>query len=163
MDGKKPNGYWNNYENCFNAAKECKNRCELKRKHIGAYVVARKNKWLDDYTWFVKNSRPLGFWNYEHCYDAAMTCTSRKEFIEKYSGAYDSAIKNGWLEDYTWFIRFSKPRGYWNYDACYELAKECSCSSEMEKKSGAAITAARKNGWIKDYCWFVRGARLHLV
>lgn len=50
-----------------------------------------------------------------------------------------------------------KPRGYWNKETCYTLAKECSTKNDMLKKNGAAYHLALKNGWISDYVWFRNG------
>lgn len=44
----------------------------------------------------------------------------------------------------------------YDYDACYKIAKQCSCSSDMQKKNGSAYNVARKFNWIRDYTWFVR-------
>ncbi|MBR5963584.1 MAG: hypothetical protein IK000_05485 [Bacteroidaceae bacterium] len=46
---RKPNGYWNSYDICHNAAKECKTRSEFAIKYDGAYRKARENNWLDDF------------------------------------------------------------------------------------------------------------------
>lgn len=53
-----------------------------------------------------------------------------------------------------------KPNGYWNYNRCYEEAKKYSTISEFGKKCGSALHSARKNGWIKDYTWFIDGRKL---
>ncbi len=45
--------------------------------------------------------------------------------------------------------------GKWNYDACYQAAKECSCRSEFEEKFNRAFYVARKKGWIDEYVWFI--------
>ena len=47
-------------------------------------------------------------------------------------------------------------RRKYDYDTCLEIAKQCSCSSEMRRLNGCAYNVARKNNWIKDYSWFVR-------
>lgn len=44
---KKPNGYWNNLENCKNAALDCKNVRDFIKKYGGAYNVCRKKSWVD--------------------------------------------------------------------------------------------------------------------
>lgn len=48
-----------------------------------------------------------------------------------------------------------KKRFKWNYDACYEVAKGCNKIIEFKKKNQVAYNVARKEGWIKDYNWFV--------
>ena len=41
---------WNK-DSCYKLALECHTRGELKKRNNAAYNVARKNGWLDDYTW----------------------------------------------------------------------------------------------------------------
>ena len=48
-----------------------------------------------------------------------------------------------------------KKRFKWNYDACYEVAKGCNKIIEFKKKNQVAYNVARKEGWIKDYNWFI--------
>ena len=44
------NKKWN-YDTCFAEAKKYKTRSEFNKKRPGAYHVARRNGWLNDYTW----------------------------------------------------------------------------------------------------------------
>ncbi len=107
---RKPNGYWNIYDNCYEAAKQCTSRRELQKKSKGAYGAARRNNWLKDYTWFESKYTPAGFWEiYDNCYEAAKQCTSRTEFSKKYGRAYYHARKNGWLDEFTWLKRKLNP------------------------------------------------------
>ena len=39
----------------------------------------------------------------------------------------------------------------YDYDKCYDIAKQCSTSTEMQKMNGSAYNVARKNDWLKDY------------
>lgn len=48
-----------------------------------------------------------------------------------------------------------KPKNYWNYDTCFEVALDCKSRSEMHDKYKRAYQIARKNGWLKDYTWFI--------
>lgn len=52
---KKENGYWN-YERCYEEAKKYKTKSAYKRGNISAYDVALKNKWFDDYDWFLSET-----------------------------------------------------------------------------------------------------------
>lgn len=49
---QKSNGYWI-YENCYEEAKKYQTKTEFCKGCGSAYDAAWKNKWLDDYTWFV--------------------------------------------------------------------------------------------------------------
>jgi predicted GIY-YIG superfamily endonuclease len=46
------------YDACFSLALKCRTKKEMRQSFSGAYAVARKNKWLDNYHW-LKKSSPL--------------------------------------------------------------------------------------------------------
>lgn len=52
----KPSGYWNDYENCKNAANNVNNRTEYKAKYGIAYKNSRENGWLDTFFGKKKNN-----------------------------------------------------------------------------------------------------------
>ena len=153
LSPKKKRNYYT-YEKCYEIAKSCKCVSEMNEKSTRAYEVARKNGWLNDYTWFVRKQLPNGYWCYETCYEEAKGCLTKSQFKAKNATAYRVARENGWLKDYTWFVEIKKPSGFWTYERCYEVAKSCSCSSEMNRINGTAYGVARENGWLKDYVWF---------
>ena len=97
---------WNR-ETCYEEAKKHKTKGTFIENASGAYNAARKNGWLDDYTWF-ENGKENGAekrrkWNYEKCRNEAKKYTSRGEYAKNSKTAYQVARKNGWLGDYTWF------------------------------------------------------------
>ena len=47
----------------------------------------------------------------------------------------------------------------YDYDKCFEIAKQCSCSTDYLRLNGSAYHVALRNGWLKDYVWFVRKRR----
>lgn len=100
---KKPNGYWDCYETCFQEAQKYKTKRDFYNGNHSAYRAAIKNKWID--TWFENLIKGSGFWNRERCYEVAKECKSRSEFKEKYSRAYAVAYQNGYIDEYTWFKR----------------------------------------------------------
>ena len=149
---RKTNRRWND-ETCYELARQCKSRTEFQKKSKGAYSAAKRNGWLKDYTWFEVRQKPSGYWDKEHCYEAAKECYSCVEFATKYGTAYQKALKHGWLKDYTWFERKHKPNGYWDKEHCYEAAKECKSVSGFRKQYNRAYYIARKNNWLQDYTW----------
>lgn len=50
---RKPAGYWDKYENCYEEAKKYKTRFEFRKGNGSAYEVARKKGWLDYYDWLI--------------------------------------------------------------------------------------------------------------
>ena len=100
-----------------------------------------------------------GYWNEERCRIEAQKYKTKAQFSKGSPGAYSSAKRNGWLNNYDWFvdgnIEASKQRIKWNYESCYALAKTCSKKSEMRSKNSRAFKVARDNGWLPDYVWFM--------
>ena len=94
-------------------------------------------------------------WDYDTCYKEASKYTTKSEFAKNNRRAYRVAAKNGWFNDYTWFIETRKPSGYWNRKTSYAAAKKCKTRAELSKKYVSAYMIARKNGWLDDYTWLM--------
>ena len=88
-----------------------------------------------------------GKWNYKNCYNEAKKFTNKMDFVKQSNGAYDSARRHGWLDDYTWFSSNKK----WNYDTCYEEAKKYKTKVDFKHNSCGAYSVSCKNKWIDDY------------
>lgn len=103
---KKTWGYWTVYENNRNLALSCISRADFKRHNASAYRAARKNGWLEDYYWFRDGHKIFGekhtIWTYSKTLEKSKEYSSRKEFCEKCVGGYTRALKQGWLDDFTW-------------------------------------------------------------
>ena len=118
---QKPNGYWDNYDNCYLAASECKNKTEFAKKHNRAYVIAKKNGWIRDYPWLNKKRQAHNKkWEFDNTLEEAKKYTSRTDFKIHASGAYKVAKENGWLDLCDWFedthdLRSRKLKASWNY------------------------------------------------
>ena len=151
---RRPNGYWRDYDNCYNAALECKTISEFSKAYNPAYVWAKKQGWLNDYSWFPPSVTGKK-WYYENCLEEAKRYTSLADFMNNSSGAYNASRNNGWLDDFKWLARQHKPKGYWDYGNCYKEAQKYKSSSEFQKQNQTAWIMARKKGWLKDYSWFV--------
>lgn len=154
---KKPNGYWN-YDTCYNAAKECSYRAELKYKYPQAYRISLKQGWINDYTWF-KDGKIVGAdkrrkYDYQTCYEEAKKYNTITEFENGSHGACIAARTNGWMKDYTWFTILWQEK--WNKESCYEEAKKYSTLEDFMSKSNSCYATACKNKWINDYTWLER-------
>ncbi len=94
---KYSRGYWDDYDICFCEAKKYRSRVEFEKGNKSACLYARKNGWLDDYTWF----KPLtGYWTYEACKAEAAKYEKRSQFKKCCIGAYTKSRVNGWLDDF---------------------------------------------------------------
>ena len=59
----KPIGYWNNKEHCEEVAKQCRNRGDFQKKFPAAYLVSKKNGWLEDFDKYFSLEKQ--YYNYE--------------------------------------------------------------------------------------------------
>ncbi len=141
---------------CREEALKYNTRGEFAEFSASAYDVARKNGWLDDYTWFEKKQKPTGYWdNYDNCYNAASTCRTKTEFIKKYNRAYLTAKKNEWLKDYIWFnIKRTAHNLKWDHDSVFKEAKKYKTKTEFCHKASGAYKVALANGWLNSFDWF---------
>ena len=143
-------------ETCLKESQKHTTRGDFFNGCRGAYIKSLREGWLDEFTWLrSRQTKPAGFWdNYEHCYEEAKKYKNRRTFLKGCSGAYTKALKNGWLDDYTWFNEIKKPNGYWTQDTCFIEAKKYSSRSEFQRNAKGAYLLAFKEGWLDDYTWF---------
>lgn len=92
-----------------------------------------------------------GKWNRKTCREEALKYKSSSEFEVNCSGAYAAAIRNGWIKDYTWFVKYWEPK--WDKQACYNEAKKYKTRIEFQRSSGSAYNKAYRMGWLNDYDW----------
>ena len=154
--------YWD-YDSCYEEAKKYKTRSEFEygKGSSQAYQIARKNGWIKDYTWFEEKQKPNGYWTYERCFEEAKKFKKRTDFLNAkgLSRAYKVARANGWLKDYTWFEKYSKPKGYWTYERCAEESRKYISRTEFRKGNQSAYTISNRNGWMKDFFWLTAPKR----
>ena len=146
LEIQKQINYWNNYERCYEEAKKYRTRGEFKRKKGIAYKSAKRNKWLDDYEWFI--FKPNGYWTYEHCYEEAKKYNTLTNFKKYGKGAYIYAHKNKWIKDYSWF-----KENIWTYERCYEEAKKYETKNDFKKNCNEAFILAKRSKWLDKYEW----------
>ncbi len=160
---QKPSGYWDNYDNCYNAALKCKNKSEFNKKFNRACVIAKKNGWMKDYTWLnIKRIAHNKKWDCRTVYEEARKYNTRKEFSDNAHGAYKVALTNGWMDSYDWFKDSHTvqsegcknswiERRKWTYDVCKQLAAESKGKLDFRRKSSGAYSASWKNKWLDDF------------
>ena len=160
---QKPAGYWDSYDNCYNAALECNSKTEFSSRYNRACVIAKKNGWIKDYTWLHKKRQAHNKkWDYTTCFDEAKKYQTKKEFETNARGAYKVAVKNGWIPEYHWFVDTPivlsealksswADRRKWTYEVCKQLAKESKGRQDFREKSSGAYNAAWKNKWLDDF------------
>lgn len=146
------------YEKCYEEAQKYKSKSEFQRAKGAscAYKTARKNGWLDDYTWFRRTQKPSGYWDYESCYKEAKKYQFLVDFRKGSASAAVIARRNGWLKDYDWLIKKKK---HWTYKECFNLAKRHMTQVEFKSACPSAYKASIEYEWINDYTWFTTKPR----
>lgn len=97
---KMPTGYWT-FEKCQEEAKKYKSRNDFCLGSSGAYDAASRNGWLDMLGDNIKlKTYPAGYWTYERCYEAALSCQTKNEFRNTYQSAYTVLKRTKMLSDF---------------------------------------------------------------
>ncbi|MET2951739.1 hypothetical protein ABXV18_27035 [Vibrio owensii] len=89
-------------EACRDEALKYQYRVEFQKGSKGAYSSARKNGWLDDVCSHMSSpiKKPTNLkWTKEACRVEALKYKTRFEFTKGSRGAYNSALKNDWLNE----------------------------------------------------------------
>ena len=92
-----------------------------------------------------------GKWNRRTCREEALKYKSASEFENANASAYTAARRNGWIKDYTWFVKLWEPK--WSKEACAKEAKKYKTRSEFQKGNSVAYGKALSKGWIDEYYW----------
>ena len=89
-----------NYENCEKEALKYSTRLEFQKKSGGAYHFARKNKFLDEICkHMILKIKPKNYWTKDRCKKFALKFKTRTEFKNNAQTQYQTARRNGWLDD----------------------------------------------------------------
>jgi len=110
-------------ETCFAEAQKYHLLYDFRHQSASAYVIARRNGWLKEYTWLQELPKTAWNkkWNHETCFAEAQKYKTKGEFGKKAGGAYDVARKNGWLAEYTWFPDFTDSDAQVDSVYCYKF------------------------------------------
>lgn len=96
-------------------------------------------------------------WSKEKCLEVGFKCSTRKEFIVKFPGAYISSIKNGWLDEiYSKFENIVKSKNYWTKERCQQESLKYKSKTEFRKLSISAYNISVRNKWINEICYHMK-------
>jgi predicted GIY-YIG superfamily endonuclease len=91
--------YWNR-ERTIIAALECNTRTSFFKKYPRAYAKAKEFGIFEEVcSHMASEIKPVGYWNKSRCFEVGQSCVSKKEFRENHSSAYQTAYRNGWLDE----------------------------------------------------------------
>ena len=153
--GKLAKDKWTK-ETCYREARKYKTRGEFAEHNGSAYDSARRNGWLVEYSWFKELQRPAGYWyDFDNCYQAALKCRNKTEFLKKYSRAYFVARQNDWMKHFTWFnIKRKAHNKKWDHDSVIEEAKKYKTKKDFRRNANGAYKVALHNKWLEECIWF---------
>lgn len=100
---QRPSGYWNVKERCIEEARKHKTSTEWQKSSGPSFLSARRNGWLDECWSHMTNKKtthPKGYWNdKDTCFKSILECETKGEWFKVFNGAYQSARRNGWLDE----------------------------------------------------------------
>lgn len=114
-----PNGYWNNYNLCKDAALKCKNVSEFRNRFSNAHMYSVKNGWIDE---FFPNRQRKIHWTDELAMTEAKKYTTKIEFKNNNRQAYEYICKHDLMKYCTWF----KPHVKDNISLIKDYINRCS-------------------------------------
>lgn len=91
-------------------------------------------------------------WTYDNCKEEALKYNDKTSFMRSSSGAYKSALINGWLNDITPHMDVKIKINYWTKEKCQEEALKYDTKNKFKVNSGAAYAFAYRNGFIDEIC-----------
>ena len=131
-------------EKCFNEAKKYNKKFDFYKNNSSAWIAARKNGWLKDYTWLTSTTNGRNYWTYEKCLECAKKSSSSSYMENNYFQAYRKARIMGWLKDYTWFKRPIVHNKKYTYDFCKEEIIKYNKISDMPMRM---VKSIKDNNW----------------
>jgi superfamily II DNA or RNA helicase len=146
----KPNGYWSK-EKCIENALEYKTLKDWYTNNSTVYNIARKNGWLDECIVNLERINNIGgYWTKDRCIESTKNYIKHSDWQKNEATAYNTAIRNGWLEECCINLEKRKSDGYWTKEKCIESALKYDKIIEWQKNEATAYHSARINGWIEE-------------
>lgn len=139
-----------NYDSCYNLAKQCKTRSDMKKSSSRAYNVARLNNWFDDYTWMDNPHRcKRGTWTIEKALEISKKYRTFSELKCKNQYAYVFLKKHDSLNQCTWL----KKGFLYTPETCKEIALKYTTVKDFNKEKPRAYQYAKENGLLNTFDW----------
>ena len=98
-------------------------------------------------------------WTKEKVSVEAKNYKKRSDFHKKARGAYNAALKNGWLDTIcTHMPAPQKPKGFWTLEKVLAEAGKHQTFDQFRKNGKGAYTSACKQGWLEQVKEIVKPA-----
>ena len=145
---------WDDIERCRSEARKFTNK--------KAFKESVRNRWLDEVCahMVLMNPRAWEQLSLEDCRREAVKYSSRVAFSKGHKRAYETARRNGWLDEVcAHIVPTHLPMGYWTYERCKESALKYDTRKEFLKGCGGGYDAAKRNNWLDALCSHMRTAK----
>ena len=149
-------GKWSK-KKCFEESKKYSSRADFFNNSSSAYQKALKEGWLEEMTWLSNTHKhPRGYWmKKENVINESKKYTSKIDFQNNNTSAYQAALRNGWIKEMTWLVKqIQKPFGYWKIkENVINESKKYTTIIDFRKKSIIAYRTAKKEGYLDELIW----------
>lgn len=155
MKQRTPRGFWDIKENVIVEAKKYDNRTKFHKGSVGAYESALRNGWINEVCEHMNQTMKVRFFwhNKENVIAEARKYNNRSDFIQKSNGAYEAAIRHGWVDEiFNDILPSLILRDYWNKETVCTEALKYNTRTEFCKGSAGAYDSAFTNGWLDEAC-----------
>lgn len=95
---RKPNGYWNVYENCYNEAKKYSTLREFFYNSGRCYQVCRKRGWIDSFPWLKRLDRKTEVYWSNGQSKPVVQFSMEGKYIKEYSSGSEAAKALGYTD-----------------------------------------------------------------
>ena len=144
-------------EKVFEESHKYQYRGEFCNGSAQAYKVAKSNGWLEEMTWIKEIHKPSNYWTKAKVFEESRKYTNQKEFKENANGAYQAAMRQGWIKEMAWLKPL--PLGIisvWTRENIIEESKKYTSRSEFAEKSPTAYNhAIRDKSIFLETSWLV--------
>ena len=91
-------------------------------------------------------------WTKENCIKEALKYKTRTEFKHGSEGAYNSSIRNKWINDIcTHMTSRYVPLGFWTKEKCLQESSKYKIREDFKRGSISAYNFSYKNGWLDEF------------
>ena len=137
------------YDKCKEIALNFKTKAELQKNNGSVYNKIRIKKWLELFNHMIEVQKPKGYWNYERCKEEALKYTRRVDLVKNNACVIKTIRENNWTELLDHMEYVCKPKGYWGYEYCKEVALKYTRRVDLQKKDCSIHHVIHKNGWLE--------------
>lgn len=158
-----PANYWQNEANVIEESKKYKSKTEFHKGCHAAYNYANTNNLWSKMPWIKLLTKEVGYWTKERVFEESKKYCSRTAFKNGSSTAYSKAVKFRWLDEMTWLVSDSMPRGYWqDKQTVMTEGKKYTSRNDFRWGNPSAYRSAIDNGWLDEMTWLVRPTNYNL-